>query len=317
MTVDISVFVLRAAAHQTPRAIPTASDDDESSSAAVGIIFRLRLSSRQCQPPASFGGAMITKLYAFNCGFERFPNALFDPFSPEPGAQREIPYFFYLLEHPQGRVLFDTGVNPALIADIKAYLGPEADNWGIAVGPADDARAKLAVLGIAPGDIRHVVVSHLHYDHSGGIQSFPNAQIWMQRAEWDFANAPPVYQEGLYIRSEFSIPQERLNLVQGEHDLFGDGAIRMVPTPGHTPGHQSLLAHGRHAYVLTADAAYEPDLADITRLPAAALCVSPDDMIASRAALRALRDSFAATVLCTHDIAFRANVRLAPEDSYA
>jgi glyoxylase-like metal-dependent hydrolase (beta-lactamase superfamily II) len=259
---------------------------------------------------------MIRKLHAFHCGFERFPNALFDPFSPAPGAEREIPYFFYLLEHANGLVLFDTGVHPNLIADIKSHLGPEADNWGIEAHPADDARAKLAALGIAPGEISHLVMSHLHYDHAGGIMSFPNAQVWMQRAEWDFANAPPVYQDGLYIKSEFAIPRTRLHLIEGAHDLFGDGAIRMIPTPGHTPGHQSLLARGEHAYILTADAAYEPDLADVTRLPAAALCVSPDDMIASREKLRALRDEYDATVLCTHDINFRANVRRAPAAHY-
>jgi len=259
---------------------------------------------------------MIKKLHAFPCGFERFPNALFDPFSPSPGAEREIPYFFYLLEHPEGLVLFDTGVHPMLIADIKAHLGPEADNWGIEAKPADDARAKLATLGVAPEDISHVIMSHLHYDHSGGITSFPGAQIWMQRAEWDFAHNPPVYQAGLYVRSEFEIPTARLRLIEGEQDLFGDGAITMIPTPGHTPGHQSLLARGRHAVLLTADAAYEPDLADIARLPAAALCVSPDDMIASRETLRALRDAHGATVLCTHDIAFRTNIRLAPGAHY-
>ncbi len=259
---------------------------------------------------------MLKKLYAFHCGFERFPNAIFDPFSESPGAQREIPYFFYLLEHSNGLVLFDTGPHPALIADIKAYLGPEADHWGIEARPGDDAQACLATLGIAPGDVTDIVMSHLHYDHAGGIMSFPNAQVWLQAAEWDFANNPPAYQEGIYIKSEFAVPPERLRLVEGERDLFGDGTIRLVPTPGHTAGHQALLVAGAQNYLLTGDAAYEPDLADVTRLPAAALCWSPDAMVASRIALRSLRDEYRATVLCTHDIAFRTNVRLAPGGWY-
>ena len=82
------------------------------------------------------GQFMLKKLHAFQCGLERFPNALFDPFSANPAGITEIPYFFYLAEHTNGLVLFDTGANPGLLENIKAYLGPEADNWGICQKPA-------------------------------------------------------------------------------------------------------------------------------------------------------------------------------------
>ncbi|MET2829206.1 N-acyl homoserine lactonase family protein [Mesorhizobium shangrilense] len=260
---------------------------------------------------------MFKKLHAFHCGFERFPNAIFDPFSSNPAGTRETPYFFYLVEHSSGLVLFDTGANPGLIEDIKAYLGPEAENWGIDVRPADDARALLRTVGVQPEDVHHVVLSHLHYDHAGAMTSFPNARYWIQSAEWEFARNPPVYQESIYIQSEFDVPVERIRFVNGHEDMFGDGSIHLVLTPGHTKGHQSMLVKGAsRSYLLVADAAYEPDLEDITRLPAAALTWSPDAMIESRLSLRRIRDENGALVICTHDTAFRTSVKLAPGAYY-
>ncbi|OHV19439.1 N-acyl homoserine lactonase family protein [Rhizobium sp. RMa-01] len=260
---------------------------------------------------------MFKRLHAFHCGYERFPNAIFDPFSSDPAGLREIPYFIYLIEHSDGLVLFDTGAHPNLIADITAYLGPEAENWGIEVHPSDDAREKLKSIGIWPTDVEHVVLSHLHYDHAGGMTSFPNAQYWIQRPEWEFAAEPAIYQEGLYIRSEYDVPSSRLNLVDGQQDMFGDGSLILVPTPGHSPGHQSLLIKGNcTSYILAGDAAYEPDLEDIARLPAASLAWSPSAMVESRLTLRRLRDEHKSEVLCAHDINFRTNVRLAPAASY-
>lgn len=260
---------------------------------------------------------MFKKLHAFHCGYERFPNAIFDPFSPDPAGIRETPYFFYLIEHSDGLVLFDTGANPGMIEDIKAYLGPEADNWGIDVTPGDDARVLLKTVGVDAADIGHVALSHLHYDHAGAMKSFPNARYWVQSDEWEFAKTPPAYQEAIYIQSEFDVPLDRVRLLNGRADIFGDGAIQLIPTPGHTKGHQSMFIKGRgRSYLLAADAAYEPDLGEVTRLPAAALTWSPDEMIKSRLEMRRIRDDNAALVICTHDTAFRTSIKLAPGSFY-
>ena len=260
---------------------------------------------------------MSIKLHAFECGLERFPNALFDPFSADPAGIKEIPYFFYLIEHKNGLVLFDTGAHPGLITNIKAYLGAEAENWGIELHPGNDARASLATIGIRATDIGYVVLSHLHYDHAGGMMSFPNAQYWIQSTEWDFARNPPLFQRGMYIQGEFDIPVDRINFIDGRADMFGDGTIQLIHTPGHTKGHQSMLVTGvTQAYLLAADAAYEPDLLDVGRLPAAALAWCPTLMIESRLTLRKIRDETSALVFCSHDSEFRRNVKLAPGEYY-
>ncbi|RAI72496.1 hypothetical protein DOZ80_02850 [Pseudomonas fluorescens] len=260
---------------------------------------------------------MLIKLHAFHCGFERFPNAIFDPLSSDPGGIMEIPYFFYLIEHTKGLVLFDTGANPKLIEDKNAYLGPNAESWGIDLKPEDDARVLLRKVGVQPEDIDHVVLSHLHYDHAGGMTSFPNAKFWIQSQEWEFAKNPPVYQKEIFVKGEFDVPLDSIRFVDGHVDLFGDGTLQIIPTPGHTSGHQCLLAKGaERSYLMVGDAAYEADLEDINRLPAAILAWRPCEMIESRANLRRIKDEHNAIVLCAHDTTFRTTIKIAPGDFY-
>lgn len=76
------------------------------------------------------------------------------------------------------------------------------------------------------------------------MTSFPNAKYWVQAEEWEFAWNPPTHQEAIYIKCDFDVLLERMRLVAGHVDMFGDGTIQLVPTPGHTKGHQSMLVKG-------------------------------------------------------------------------
>lgn len=256
---------------------------------------------------------MFKRLYAFHGGSEYCSNCVFDTQSADPDGISEIPYFFYLIEHSNGFVAFDTGVNLDLIRDMRSYLGPHAQDWKIYVRPDDDVRSQLGKIGVDIKDVKTVVLSHLHYDHAGGMNLFENAVFLVQRDEWDFALNPPNVQQNSYVRSEYDVPAVRLRLIGGEFDIFGDGTLILVPTPGHTKGHQSLLIAGRaSSYILAADAAYVPDLEDISRLPVASLIWSKEALIESRMNLRRLRDRYNAKVICTHDGDFRNSLNLAP-----
>jgi glyoxylase-like metal-dependent hydrolase (beta-lactamase superfamily II) len=258
-----------------------------------------------------------TRLYAFHCGYERFPNAIFEPSHPDPGAQREIPYFFFLIDHPRGKILFEAGPHPKLISDPTGHLGPEAGSWGIDVTPEDDARAKLAAIDVVPEEISHIIVSHLHYDHAGGLVSFPHAKLHLQKAEYGFARKPPLYQEGLFVPAEFDFPAERFVFYEREHDLFGDGSLVLIPTPGHTPGHQSLIVRlSGGNYILAADAIYEPEFLNIANLPAGNLVWCADEMVNSRLLLQTLCKEEPAVLIATHDIEFRTRIRCAPDAWY-
>ena len=124
------------------------------------------------------------RLYAFHCGTERSDWAVFDPFDERVGEKILSPYFFYLVSHPEGWVLIDTGLHRALRTDPRAYLGDMADAFFVErLDESDDVVAKLASVGLEPTDIGHVVQTHLHFDHAGGLQHFPHATIYVQASE--------------------------------------------------------------------------------------------------------------------------------------
>jgi glyoxylase-like metal-dependent hydrolase (beta-lactamase superfamily II) len=96
-------------------------------------------------------------------------------------------------------------------------------------------------------------MSHLHCDHCGGLVDLPNARLLVQRPEWDAAFDEGLVEYGVFNPGDFDLGHER-ELLDGERDVFGDGSVRLVPTPGHTHGHQSLLVEDR--LLLVADACY-------------------------------------------------------------
>ena len=142
--------------------------------------------------------ACATRVYAFHCGGDRSGMGVYDPLDEDGGRVVYGPYFFFLVEHPDGRVLFDTGAHPK-------WKGSDAEGGGIAVvvGEDDDVVSRLSTLEVRPEEIEHVVVSHLHFDHAGGLQFFPHATVYVQETELRFAYWPAVYQRGLYDRDDF------------------------------------------------------------------------------------------------------------------
>ena len=149
---------------------------------------------------------------------------------------------------------------------------------------------------LAPEDITHVVTSHLHYDHCGCNKLFPRARILVQKAEMDAARAP----DSRYDRRLWDHPLD-YQLVDGEHDVFGDGTVVLVPTPGHTVGHQSLVVQVSRdrRYVLTADACYSKEHMDREVRPA--VVWNAPAMLESMAKLRRLGEQAGTRVLYGHD----------------
>ncbi len=240
----------------------------------------------------------------------------FDPFDENLAEIINIPYFFYLVDHPEGRVLFDSGAHPAFITDPRSRLGDAADQWQIEMRPNDDVVSQLATLGVSTSDISHVALSHLHYDHAGGVEFFPEATFYVQREELPFAYWPPVYQRGVYVRKDFDHPVAWKEL-RGRYDVFGDGSVVLFPTPGHTPGHQSMLVRldGRPV-ILIGDAAYLPGKMRDRILPAASLVWSPDAMVHSWEEIEDLERQHDAELLFTHNLHWEGNTKIAPDEWY-
>jgi N-acyl homoserine lactone hydrolase len=254
------------------------------------------------------------KLHAFHGGGERATMSIFDPFHPEVGTIVEIPYFFYLVEHSDGMVLFDTGGHPSLIDAPRDRLGPAADAFELTMKPGDDVVSQLALIDVRPEQITHVVHSHLHYDHSGGVEFFPDAEFYIQRRELEFARNPPVYQRDIYIPDDFEHPVSWRE-IDGDHDIFGDGKLVLFPTPGHTAGHQSMLVGlDSGPIILVGDAAYLRRNIEERVLPA--IVWSPDAMVSSWERLEAMAESTGAGMIFTHDLEWAQNTRVAPDGFY-
>ncbi len=175
-----------------------------------------------------------------------------------------FPVSTWLVLHPRGTVLFDTGLHEDLIHD-SARLGRLAALFDI------DMRQSLAkqieARQVDPARIDYVVFSHLHFDHSGGTASIPNARIVVQADEWAAGHDDRLVEAGLYTPDDYDLGHEVIE-VRGRHDLFGDGSVVCVPTPGHTVGHQSLrveLDSGSH--LLVGDCCYWAQMLDDDLLP--------------------------------------------------
>lgn len=253
------------------------------------------------------------RLYALRCGGERADMSIFDPFDPAVGTKVDIPYYAYLVQHDKGNLLFDTGAHPSLAVDPVSRLGPAADAFQVLMQPGEDVLGALGSIDVAPADITHVVQSHLHYDHAGGIEFFPHAKMYVQRSELPFAWWPPVYQRAVYVRADFDHPVTWVEL-RGKHDVFGDDRVIIIPTPGHTPGHQSLLVHlDGETVILGGDAAYSPQKMRDRLLPG--MLWNPDMVIESWERLEAMQEQYSARLLFTHDLD-SADVKPASEGWY-
>jgi N-acyl homoserine lactone hydrolase len=241
------------------------------------------------------------RLWALPCGGETVPAALVDP---SAGAERPpvfLPYFFYVIESPAGIVLFDCGAHPDF-----ARAGSErrrtTGTSQVAVAPADNLETRLGGIGLTASAVNLVVVSHLHYDHCGGLAQLDEADVYAGRAELEFAAAPAPEQGGAYSASDFtSVAAGRWRLTDSDHDLIGDGSLVIVPTPGHTPGHIALLVRlPRHTLLLAGDAAYDLGAIRQQRLPG--YLWDADAVLSSWQRLEELERSEGAEIVLTHEV---------------
>jgi N-acyl homoserine lactone hydrolase len=181
------------------------------------------------------------------------------------GVPYEHPNPMYVLEHPRGLVLFDTGMNHRGLANPDGWWGEAVRGLEVRVVEKDCMPAQLAALGMSPRDVKYVVISHLHFDHAGEMESFPDATFIVRASELRYAWWPDPHMRHVYILDDL-VNTRRFSYVEVpdlvDFDLFGDGSIVCIPTPGHTPGHQSAILDVEDRpskVVLCGDACYLTD----------------------------------------------------------
>jgi N-acyl homoserine lactone hydrolase len=242
------------------------------------------------------------------------PGALARGLAARRSRWTEVPVPCFLVEHPTvGPVLVDTGLPATASSDAAAAFGRRGavvlharmeDDWGVT--------AQLARHGVEPLDVEVVVMTHLHFDHAGAVSEFPSASFVVDQAEWDAAASGGVRQG--YVRRLFDHAFDWRAVDFGGRstdsfatfgrtvDLFGDGSVRLLSTPGHSAGHMSVLlrlASGREL-LLAGDAAYARRSIDEQLVPLFAA-----DVHLFRRSLREIRRYLertpSAEVVCGHD----------------
>jgi len=202
-------------------------------------------------------------LYAFNCGWFQCKPGFYVEGDEGPVMRAPVPGYF--IEHPKGRALFDTGMGVRFRKDQAQALA--ADKFGLEWFEGMDIASRLKAIHVDPESINWIINSHLHIDHCGGNAHFPNATVVVQGSEFEAARNSD--QPLLYAPDDYDTGQP-FKVVSGEHDLFGDGTVRIVPTYGHTPGHQSVIVKLAGGEVLLAgDCCYTERNLDVMVLPKA------------------------------------------------
>jgi glyoxylase-like metal-dependent hydrolase (beta-lactamase superfamily II) len=193
-----------------------------------------------------------------------------------------FPIPVYLIEVGEERILVDTGLHPGAAADASAhYEGAEnMRNFRLEqeVGLAE--QVDLASL-------TRVVMTHLHFDHAGGLDLLPaTVPVYLQRREWEGAADPESIATNFFLPRDYEGVADQVVPVDGDHDLLGDGSVELLSTPGHTPGHQSVRVG---QLVIGGDVSHFAAGFDDHRFP-----LFGDDLDAQKASaerLRALREA--------------------------
>jgi glyoxylase-like metal-dependent hydrolase (beta-lactamase superfamily II) len=220
----------------------------------------------------------------------------------------------YLMAHPDGYVLFDCGLPDEHLVGNSAFT-MEGVEYGIAADHNCSVGRFLDAFGVTTGDLYCEVVSHLHFDHAGGLPDLPGVQIILQEDELVSARQSQESDE-LWIRPAIDDAASQTVALRGDHDIFGDESLVILATPGHTPGHQCLYVRLKSGeqFILGGDLVYYPYEFRDRRIPPVAW--SREESLESVARISKLLESSGAKLLLSHDPDYESVVRLAPAEFY-
>lgn len=238
------------------------------------------------------------RVYVLDCGHLDFRDmGMFDDSGALNGKPGEMTAPCFLIRHPKGDLLWDTGLGDA-IADHPG---------GIKLAPGVRATVhrklvdQLKALGLKPSDIDYLAFSHWHLDHTGNANLFGDATWILQRRELAAAigPAPPPFEP---LAPVAAYKQAKIRLVDGDTDVFGDGSVKLLLLPGHTSGHQALQLRLLHAGVvlLSGDLYHSREARRLRRVPR--VNVDRAATLASMQRFEAIAARTHARVVIQHDL---------------
>ncbi|MEC8148165.1 MAG: N-acyl homoserine lactonase family protein [Pseudomonadota bacterium] len=203
------------------------------------------------------------KLYQVSSGVLKFDKGWLTAMK-DVGKILEFPVAMYIIDHPRGLVVYDTGMNVA-VSDGKcdSYWGTGLCSAFLPIQRRDEVIDKwLEKFGYKVSDVKYVIYSHMHLDHAGNMEMFPDAIHVLQKAELKAAWWPEKFQRAAFVLKDFDGTRNFNFLeIEGDFDLFNDGKVKIIETIGHTQGHQSLMVKLKNTgtLFLAGDAIYTPD----------------------------------------------------------
>lgn len=237
------------------------------------------------------GRMLLVKVEMLNVGWMTASAAIWRQ-GEDPEKSIRFPVPAYLVETDSERILIDTGLHPGICGDASAFYDG-AETMSLFSFELDQPVHEQ----VDPATITKIVLTHLHWDHAGGLSLLPSSiPLVVQRREWEAGKDADSLKRNFFFPRDYVDDERELILVDGDHDLLGDGSIELLLTPGHTPGHQSVRLG--EDLVLGVDVTYFDSSLDDHRFPAFA-----DDHAVQRDSaerLRALRDA-GARVIPGHD----------------
>jgi N-acyl homoserine lactone hydrolase len=222
-----------------------------------------------------------------------------------PTEVRNMSVAVFLIVHPRGTLLFDTGLGDQFVS--KQQLPPDP-----AYTVQVTLKSQLDRIGISPKDIAYLALSHAHPDHIGNANDYAGSTVLIQKREWD-TMFPPSPANARNYSYYSALKESKTILLDGDYDVFGDGSVVLISTPGHSPGHQSLFVKlaDTGPVIMTGDAYHYPEERTFHKLP------KGDPNIEQSALSRAKMDSIiewtGAQLWISHDILNWAKLKKSPD----
>jgi N-acyl homoserine lactone hydrolase len=253
------------------------------------------------------------RLYRIDCGHSLANDESVWTPGENIGKSIEFSSTCYLIRHGGSSLMWDTGVPEATIGDPKGWSTlPKLIVYHL----DRTITSQLAEIGLKTSDIDYVAISHTHGDHIGNVKLFPDATVLLQRAEYDWINSGPLTDPNLnqlvILARQLMGQPKNLKLIDGDLDVFGDGSVILISTPGHTPGSQSLMVHLANSgyIVLSGDVVHLQENFEKNIVPA--LNVDKAQSLASMQRVRDIMQNYNAKLFINHDKAQADRLKLIP-----